>query len=261
MDSMDTQCVSKLRQALIKLFLIRVAGKSRGDTSAELWLMYLSKYETLGREISEGRKEDRDDVLVFVSSGISSSFSLFKALVQTSLFAVTVAIFLVESYKLLSPDLSIAIVVSLTQITQQLVSVSNGAPFQNVVVQIDMPFKPTASAIRINVMWLLSLILSLTYALSAARPYWGVAQYHGAQHKHAHILRSIIVDSRPTFIHLSIFLFIAGLIDFLLLINKTVAFCVVGYVSAFSFACLVFSPLPGLCLVAHPYRNLPGKCP
>ena len=165
-----------------------------------------------------------------------------------------------ESYTLLSPDLSIAIVASLTQITQQLVSISNGAPFQNVVVQIDVPFKPTASAIRINVTWLLSLILSLTYALSAARPYYGFAQYHRSQDKHAHTLRGVVVDSRPTLIHLSIFLFIAGLVDFSLLINKTVAFCVIGYVSACSFACLVFTASPRLC-VALPFRDLPGKCP
>lgn len=43
--------------------------------------MYFSKNEKQGREIREGWMEDRDDVLVFVSFGISSSFSLFKLLV------------------------------------------------------------------------------------------------------------------------------------------------------------------------------------
>jgi hypothetical protein len=248
-DSMDIHGDGKPRWALIRLFLIRISGKSHGDTSAELWLMYLGKRQG-NWKINEGWKGDRDDVLVFVSSGILCSFHYRpKRLVQTGLFSATVAIFLMESYKLLSPDLNNAITVSLAQIAQQLVSISNGAPFQDVIVQSNAPSKHAAFAIRINVMWLLSLVLSLTYALSAALPYWGFAQHDRAPHKYAHILRgtesiSRVVDSTPTLLHLSIFLFIAGLIDLLLLMNKTVAFCVLGYVSAFSFACLVFTTFP-----------------
>jgi len=157
-----------------------------------------------------------------------------------------------ESYKLLSPDLNNAIIASLTQITQQLVSISNGTPFQNVNVQSNAPFKPTASAIRINLTWFLSLVLSLTHALSVARLYTGFAQHHEARHENTRTLHRIersrpprIVDSMLT-LHLSIFLFIAGLIDFLFLTNKIVAFCVLGYITAFSFACLVFTTLPSL---------------
>ena len=62
----------------------------------------------------------------------------------------------------------------------------------------------------------------------------------------------------PTSLHLSIFLFIVGLIDFLLLINKTVAFCVLGYFSAFSFACLVFTALPNHYLNNPRRTSLPG---
>jgi len=58
----------------------------------------------------------------------------------------------------------------------------------------------------------------------------------------------------PTLLHLSIILFIAGLIDFLFLKNKIVAFCVLGYVSAFSFACLVFTAMSSLYL-DNPRRN------
>jgi Family of unknown function (DUF6535) len=158
-----------------------------------------------------------------------------------------------ESYKLLPPDLNNAIVASLSQIAQQLVSISNVTPFQNVIVQNNAPFKPPASAIRINVTWLLSLVLSLTHALSVAYPLSGFTQYHGARHNYPRKLHGIersrpprVADSMPTLLHLSIFLFIAGLIDFLLLTNKIVAFCVLGYVSAFSFACLVFTALSNL---------------
>jgi hypothetical protein len=177
--------------------------------------------------------------------------------VQTSLFSTTVAIFLTESYKLLPRDLNNAIMASLSQMAHQLVSISNVAPFQNVIFQNNAPFKPPASAIRINVTWLLSLVLGLTHALSVAYPLSGFAQYHGARHNYPPTLHGIersrpprVVDPMPTLLHLSIFLFIAGLIDFLLLTNKIVAFCVLGYLSAFSFACLVFTAFS-----SHPRRT------
>ena len=158
-----------------------------------------------------------------------------------------------ESYKLLSPDLNNAIIASLSQITWQLVSISNLTPFQNVIIQNNPPFNPPASAVRINVTWLLSLVLSLTHALSAIYPLSGFTEYHGAQHNHPRALHGIersrrprVVDWMPTLLHLSIFLFIAGLIDFLLLTNKIVAFCLIGYLSAFSFACVVFTTLSNL---------------
>jgi hypothetical protein len=166
-----------------------------------------------------------------------------------------------ESHKLLSPDLNNAIIASLSQITQQLVTISNVTPLQNLVVQNHAPFKLSASAIRINVTWLLSLVLSLTHALSAVYPLSGFTQYHGARPKNPRTLHGIersrrprVDDSLPTLLHLSIFLFIAGLIDFLLLTNKIVAFCVLGYVSAFSIACLVFTASSSLYL-DNPRRN------
>ena len=51
-------------------------GKSNANSSARLWLMYLSENEKQGWERSEGRKDpkgDRDDVLMFVSPDILSS--------------------------------------------------------------------------------------------------------------------------------------------------------------------------------------------
>lgn len=164
-----------------------------------------------------------------------------------------------ESYKLLPPDLNSAIVASLSQITQQLVSISNVTPFQNVVFQNNAPLKPPASAIRINVTWLLSLVLSLTHALSVAYPLSGFTQYHGpgARRNYPRTLHGIERSRPPTLLHLSIFLFTAGLIDFLLLTNKIVAFCVLGYISAFSFACLVFTALSSLYLDNPRRTSLP----
>ena len=164
-----------------------------------------------------------------------------------------------ESYKLLPPDLNNAIVASLSQISQQLVSITNATPFQNIIFQNNASFKPPASAIRINVTWLLSLVLSLTHALSVAYPLSGFTQYHAARHNFPRTLHRPprVVDSMPTLLHLSMFLFIAGLIDFLFLTNKIVAFCVLGYLSVFSFACLVFTALSSLYLDNPRRTSLP----
>ena len=99
---------------------------------------------------------DRDDVLVFVSSAVQFSvFPHLKRLAQTGIFLTTVAIFLVERYKLLSPGLNNAIIASISQIAHQLVSISNVTLFQS-----NASFKPPTAAIKINVTWFLSLVLS-----------------------------------------------------------------------------------------------------
>jgi hypothetical protein len=65
------------------------------------------------------------------------------------------------------------IIATLTQLTPsgsatELVSI--WAPFQNIIVRSNVPFRPTASGImpciRVDVTWLVSLVLSLTHALS-----------------------------------------------------------------------------------------------
>ena len=163
---------------------------------------------------------------MFVSVAVQFFFThSLNRLVQTSLFSTTVAIFLMESYKLLSPEFNDVIIASLSQITQRFVSISNVTQFQNVIVQSDAPFKLSASAIRINMAWLLSLVLSLTHALYVVYPLSGFI--HGPRHDCHHMLHDIerfrrprVVDWRPTLLHLSIFLFIAGLIDFLLLTTR-----------------------------------------
>ncbi|KAI0306815.1 hypothetical protein B0F90DRAFT_1849195 [Multifurca ochricompacta] len=63
------------------------AGESYGDPSGKLWSMYLTEAEKQDKEITESWKGDTDGILVF-----------------TGLFSATVAAFIIESYKKLSPD-------------------------------------------------------------------------------------------------------------------------------------------------------------
>ncbi len=86
----------------------------------------------------------------------------------------------------------------------QLVNFSNGTPLMSVAAQISQPFKPTASAVRVNVLWFLSLVLSVTCALSAtlmqqwARRYQELAQHHGAPHRRGRT-RAYIFDGISRF--------------------------------------------------------------
>ncbi|KAH9025780.1 hypothetical protein EDB84DRAFT_1273386, partial [Lactarius hengduanensis] len=95
------------------------------------------------------------------------------------------------------------------------------------------------SAIRVNVIWFLSLVLSVASAVNAtlfqqwARRYLELTRRRVAPHKRARtraymyngiasFKMSRAVKAMPVLLHLSIFLFFAGLIDFLWNTNSTV---------------------------------------
>ena len=123
------------------------------------------------------------------------------------------------------------------------------------------PFEVPASIIRANVLWFLSLIISLSCALLAtlmqqwARRYLEYAQHRGRPRKRARVRSymfegvekfglSLVVEAMALLLHSSVFLFFAGLIEFLLPINKVVAFSTLGCVVIFAFiyAILTMSP-------------------
>jgi hypothetical protein len=150
----------------------------------------------------------------------------------------------------------------------QLVNISSGAPL---VVQ-QTPFKASASIVRVNMMWFLSLILSLCCALlttsmqQSARVYLDYAQHRDAPRKRARIREymfegveefqlSQAVGTMPFLLHISVFLFFAGLIDFLLHINTVVAFSALGVVAFCASIYAILTLLP----IFHP--NCPYRTP
>ncbi|KAH9010777.1 hypothetical protein EDB85DRAFT_1189429 [Lactarius pseudohatsudake] len=230
-------------------------GENYGDSSGRLWMLYLTEAEKEDKEITENWKGDTEGILVF-----------------TGLFSATVATFIIESYKQLSLDSGVTTNALLTQISQQLADTSNGTPFAGVGAQNSLPFKPTASAVRVNVMWFLSLVLSLTCALSAtlmqqwARRYQELARRRGAPHKRARMRAYIFdgikgfrmtraIEAMPMLLHLSVFLFFAGLIEFLIPINTTVAYFTLGWIALFALAYVILTILPNL------YLNCPYRTP
>src|SRR6266436_9698163 len=86
---------------------------------------------------------------------------------QTGLFSATVAAFLIESYKQLQPSSSDTITLLLAQISQQLAALSAGSSFSIPSGLPDQDFRPSTSAVRVNILWFINLVLSLTCALLA----------------------------------------------------------------------------------------------
>ena len=195
-----------------------------------------------------------------------------RHILKTGLFSATVATFIIESYQKLSPNSSDTTNALLAQISQQLVDMSNGTPLTSVAAQGSQPFTPTASAVRVNVFWFLSLILSLTCALSAtlmqqwARRYQELGQRRGTFHRRGR-MRAYIFDgirrfrmaravaAMPTLLHISVFLFFAGLVEFLFPIQATVAYVTLGCIGAFTLAYAILTVLPNI------YLNCPYATP
>ncbi|KAH9164624.1 hypothetical protein EDB89DRAFT_2102785, partial [Lactarius sanguifluus] len=117
---------------------------------AGLWKMYLTEVQREDEGVCWDLKGDANDILVF-----------------TGVYSATVAAFIIESYKQLSPDSGVTTNTLLSQISQQLANISSGTPLASVAAQNSQPFRPTASAVRVNVLWFLSLVISLNCALSA----------------------------------------------------------------------------------------------
>ena len=136
---------------------------------------------------------------------------------------------------------------------------SNPPPF----VITPPAFSPPLSAVWVNSLWFLSLAISLTSALLATllhqwtRRYVSITQpAHCTPHKRARIRAFFangvdklhlpwVVETLPILLHLSLALFLAGLLIFLFNINHTAFNAVVGWVALFAgvYACITFMPI------------------
>ncbi len=169
-----------------------------------------------------------------------------------------------ESYKILQRDSSDATVQILSQISSQLAALSNGT-----VLSTPSPspqFRPTSSSIRVNALWFLSLCLSLTCGLMAtlmqqwSRNYLQMAQGHHSDPAAQARLRAFAFDGVskfhmshamgfvPLLLHISVFLFFLGMVDFMFPIDNTVAFVVLGFVISVTCTYLLLTIFPLSCL-------------
>jgi hypothetical protein len=124
------------------------------------------------------------------------------------------------------------------------------------------PFSPPNYAIWVNTLWFLSLAISITCALLAtllqqwARRYLKVTQSRYSLHKQARVrsffaegveksFLPLAVEALPTLLHVSLFLFFAGLVVFLWNINLTIFRSVLSWVGLCTalYGCITFVPI------------------
>ncbi|KAI0292178.1 hypothetical protein BC826DRAFT_882965, partial [Russula brevipes] len=187
-------------------------------------------------------------------------------LVFTGLFAAALATFVIDSYKSLLPDSASNTVVLLAQISRQLDGLSNGTHVTIDTSSLSLPLsnpRPPTSAILVNVLWFLSLVIALFCALLAtlqqrwARRYLLLTQPQVAIHKRARI-RSffaegvarfhvpIVVEAIPALLHVSVFLFLAGLVISLFNIHHTLAYVILTATSACAVVYAIITVMPAI---------------
>ena len=236
----------------------------------EMWSKYLKNVDDYDKRLTDGWKDDANGVLVYVSLHLPVPMFITMTFWETGLFSAIVAAFIIESYKRLSPDSSSQSVFYLEQLSQQFAGFANGT---HVPLQFAPSPPPSTSIICVNILWLLSLLLSTTSALFAtlmmqwARIYIDLPQIPSAPRERARV-RSVLffgtekyrmhlaVEMAPRLLHLSVFLFFAGLIIFFFVVTvyQTVAIVLSIFVGVFAVVYLVCTILP--CIDNRsPYRT------
>jgi Family of unknown function (DUF6535) len=146
------------------------------------------------------------------------------------------------------------------------------ANLTNVLPQVSPSPPHSVAIVWVNILWLLSLVFSLASALTAlliqqwARMYMELPQIPSSSSERARV-RSFLffgtlkynmclaVDMVPALLHLSVFLFLAGLVIFLYTIHKTVAIVLSISVGLLGLAYITLTILP--CV----YRDCPYRTP
>jgi hypothetical protein len=138
----------------------------------------------------------------------------------------------------------------------------NGVNLSSSLPASPPPFVPPNFAVWVNALWFLSLVISITCALLAtllqqwARRYLKITQPRYSPHKRARIraffaegvdkfLLPWAVEALPTMLHLSLFLFFAGLAVFLWNVNLTIFKVVLSWVGLCTalYGCITFIPV------------------
>ncbi|KAI9458012.1 hypothetical protein BJY52DRAFT_1150035, partial [Lactarius psammicola] len=234
-------------------------GEIYGGPSGGPWSMYLTETEKKDKEMVERWKGEADSALIFAG-----------------LFSAVVTVSLVESYKFLSPDPGDETVRLLTQLSGQLVNISNGIPLESTVAG---PFKPSTSAVLVNLTWFCSMALCFSCSVAAtitqqcARQYLVLTQGSGAPYERAR-LRTFLFNGLKRFqvdrvlqvlamaMHFSILLYAVGILSFIFLIDsaqRMIGFVTLSIVIILGLIYATFTLLPLFffdCPYATPYSAL-----
>ncbi|KAG6829869.1 hypothetical protein H0H92_003213 [Tricholoma furcatifolium] len=231
-----------------------MSDRDYDERAQKFWSIYVTEAEQYDTNITETWKANMDSTLIFVSTiclHLVSNVKLVSEL-QAGLFSATVTAFIIDSYKLLETDSGVGTEELLTQILAlQIVAASlNTSAVQLPTTLPTTTSEPSASAILINVLWFLSLTCSLAAALCVTlvqqwiRDYLQRIQQTNQPQKRATIRGILfagsvkwkmndVVEVIPTLLHLSLFLFFAGLCTFLWKISMATALAVIAVVFCF----------------------------
>ena len=189
---------------------------------------------------------------------------------QTGIFSATVAAFLIDSYKSLNSDPADVSSKLLRQIVQDLAGISNGQRLTPPI--FDDTFTPPRYAIHVNILWFLSLCLSLACGLGATlvqqwlRRYIRLTQYPDVPIRRVRVRMFLfegiqafhvrrVVENISVMLHAAIFLFFAGLVEFLFAINDEVAEVIVVVISCLTAVYVILTLLPAI------FRHCPFQTP
>ncbi|KAF7341580.1 hypothetical protein MSAN_02055000 [Mycena sanguinolenta] len=221
------------------------------EACAKIWSIYVGEAERYDAALVESWKADMEGMLIF-----------------SGLFSASLTAFLIESYKVLQPDSGDLTVAGIAQLSQQLAAIANNMTF---VSPLRPSFTPTIGSLWCNALWFISLSCSLTCALLAtlveqwAREFLHKTEmrpsplrrarvfsflYFGLKHFRMHT----IVDTIPFLLHVSLLLFFAGLVAFLLPVNRVMMYLMCIVLIVFVVLYTVLTILPVLRLDC-PYRT------
>ncbi|KAH9071424.1 hypothetical protein EDB83DRAFT_2517226 [Lactarius deliciosus] len=213
------------------------------DGSGPIFSMYLEMATEEDKKMVEGWKADADGILIFTGLFSAAVASLISVSIQdirqnpqdTSNF------YLANIYHTLADPAS---------------NISTSFP------ALPPPFSPPNYAVWVNTLLFLSLVISISCALLAtllqqwARRYLKVTQPRYSPHKRARIrafffegvdkfLLPWAVEALPTLLHVSLFLFFAGISVFLWNVNLTIFKSVVSWVGICTalYGCITFVPI------------------
>ncbi|KAH9475301.1 hypothetical protein JR316_0012412 [Psilocybe cubensis] len=230
------------------------------------WSLLLDPLLKADKERCDAWRDEVQNLLIFVSIYGTSALSVIEVF-QAGLFSAVVTAFVVESYKNLQPDRNDAVISLLSGIATRL----DSTPGSDVVSypQASQQFSPETSAIRINTVWFISLVLSLTTVLIGTislqwlREHQSFAELSPREKYAVYHMRyqSLIVwhvdkifATLPLLLQCSLVLFLIGIIDFLHSItagNWTVTIpvtIVVGFTFLFLIATAMLPSLQALSL-------------
>ncbi|KAJ7132516.1 hypothetical protein C8R44DRAFT_774141 [Mycena epipterygia] len=209
---------------------------------AKLWAVYISEAENYDKALVESWKSDMEGLLIFAG-----------------LFSASLTAFLIESYKTLNANQGTITIAVLTQISLQLDPRSNASA---VNISSLEAFTPTPASLACNVLWFLSLWASLSCALIATLvQQWARDFIQRTEMRPSPIVRARIfsylyfglrrfgmhkaVEFIPLLLHVSLLLFFAGLVAFLIPVHRalTIMTAVLLFLIAAAYAYLTVLPI------------------